>query len=218
MTINCNQPLYEDRTDAGRRLAGLLTKYKSSQTILMGVACGGVPVAASVGKELDLPWNIIVSHKLPVPWYPQAGFGAMAADCTSVLNEAMLHSLRLSRHKIDDVIGSVKSTVQQQASLYEHEIQSVDINSKTVIVIDDVLKSGYTMLAAIKSVRSKQPEKVVIASPVASRFAANMVESAADDLFFGFVSPAIPFSPSDFYLSWPELSDSDILHLIHNTH
>lgn len=207
--------LFNDRTEAGKRIAKPLEAYHGSNALILAIPRGGIPVAAAAAHRLRLDWSIIVARKLPVPWNPEAGFGAVTADGTTVLNEPMISGLQLRQVQIDQIAAEVRLEVQRRTAIYARERPAVDISGRTVIVLDDGLASGYTMLAAIKSIRTHNPEKIVAAAPVASRSAAHMVEDAADECVFEIISPAVPFAVADFYVAWRDLTDEDVIPILH---
>lgn len=206
--------LFEDRTEAGRILAKKLTDYHGTDTVLMAIPRGGVPVTIAAAHRLQLDWNVLVVSKLPIPWNPKAGFGAVAADGAVVLNEQMVHGLGMTRSQIESVVNEVKQEVSQRTALFAQEKPAIDVSGRNVIIIDDGLASGYTMLAAIKSLRERSASKIIAAAPVASRSAAAMVNQAADESVFEIVSPTVPFVIADFYLDLPNLTDEDIIPLL----
>jgi len=206
--------LFNDRTEAGKRLAKHLEAYHGSSANILAIPRGGIPVAAATARRLSLDWGIIVTRKLPVPWNPEAGFGAVTADGTIVLNEPMVSGLQLRQTQIDRIASEVRTEVQKRTATYSKERPAVDVSGRTVIVLDDGLASGYTMLAAVKAIRAQNPEKIVAAAPVASRSAARMIEEAADECIFEIVSPSVPFAVADFYVAWRDLTDGDVIPML----
>lgn len=201
--------VYNDRIEAGKRLAKNLHAFHGADALVMAIPMGGIPVAATVAHRLDLDWGVIVSRKLPIPWNPEAGFGAVAADGTVVLNQEMVRGLRLSHAQIDEVAEQVRAEVTRRQDVLARERPPLKVSGRTVVVVDDGLASGYTMLAAINSLRRQSAEKVIAAAPVASRSAAALVEEAADECIFDIVSPSVPFAVADFYVEWHDLSNGD---------
>lgn len=206
--------LFRDRQDAGRRLARRLERFRSTDAVILAIPRGGVPVAAAAAQQLHVQWGVVVARKLPVPSNPEAGFGAVTDDGTIVLNKAMLSGLRLTAEQISEIAARVGAEVARRSDLYGRVRPPVDVSGRPVIVLDDGVASGYTMLAAIKSARAHNPSSVIAAAPVASRSAASMVEQDADECEFEIVSPAIPFAVADFYVVWQDLTDEDILPLL----
>lgn len=206
--------LFEDREEAGRRIAKRLMAFRQSEAVILAIPRGGVPVAATAAQRLQINWGFIVTRKLPVPTNPEAGFGAIAADGSTALNKAMLTGLRLRQSQIDRITEEVRAEVKRRDAVYSEARPPADISGRPVIILDDGLASGYTMLAAIESVRRRGPSRVIAAAPVASRSAAAMIEQSADETAFDIVSPAVPFAVADFYVVWHDLTDDDILPLL----
>lgn len=206
--------IFEDRAEAGARLARSLDQFKDSNTVVLAIPRGGVPVAASAAQVLHLEWHVIVARKLPIPWNPEAGFGAVAVDGSVVLNERILHGLQLHANQIDEVVSRVRSEVARRNEIYSGIRPSLEFSGRTVIVVDDGLASGYTMLAAIKSIRAHEASLIVAAAPVASKSAAALVMDAADLCVFEIISSSMPFAVADYYLQWHDLTDEDIVPLL----
>ena len=203
--------LFEDRQEAGKRIAKKLARFHGTDAVILAIPRGGIPVAAVAAQRLQLQWGVIVTRKLPVPANPEAGFGAVANDGTIVLNKPMLSGLRLTKDQIGGIAARVRDEVARRTEVYSRAKPPIDVSGRPVIVLDDGVASGYTMLAAIKSVRNQGPASVVAAAPVASRSAASLVEKVADECEFEIVSPAMPFAVADFYVVWHDLTDEDIL-------
>ncbi len=203
--------IYEDRINAGKHLAKSLREFHGTNAVVLGIPRGGIPVAATVARRLKLEWNVIVTRKLPIPWNPEAGFGAIAADGSIVLNEAMVQGLQLSRSQIEKVAEKTKAEVLHRTEFFARERPQIPVTGRTVIVVDDGLASGYTMLAAIKALRKQSASQIVAAAPVASRSAATLIEQEADKCVFGVVSSAVPFAVAAFYIEWHDLTDEDLL-------
>lgn len=206
--------LFQDRQDAGKRLARRLERFRGTDAVILAIPRGGVPVAAAAARHLGIQWGVVVARKLPVPTNPEAGFGAVADDGTIVLNRAMLSGLQLTAEQISGIAARVGAEVARRSDLYGRIRPPVNLSRRSVIVVDDGVASGYTMLAAIKSARTHAPASVIAAAPVASRSAASMVEEEADECEFEIISPAVPFAVADFYVVWHDLTDEDILPLL----
>ncbi len=206
--------LFEDRQEAGRRIARRLARFHGTDAVILAIPRGGIPVAAVAARELQLEWGVIVTRKLPVPANPEAGFGAVADDGTIALNRPMLTGLRLTTDQISGIAAHAAAEVARRTEVYARARPPVDISGRPVIVLDDGAASGYTMLAALKSARTRGPASVTAAAPVASRSAAAMIGEAADECEFEIVSPAVPFAVADFYVVWHDLTDEDVLPLL----
>ena len=203
--------LFRDRRDAGRRLAERLLDYEGRDAVALAIPRGGVPVGVEVAKRLGAQLDVIVPRKIPIPWNPEAGMGAITADGTTVLNESMVRSLGLSKEEIEHAADEVRQEVIRRTETYRAGRAEPEIAGKPVILVDDGLASGYTMLAAIEFLRKQSPSSVVVAVPVASQGAARLIGPKVDELVALIVSERLPFAVADFYLEWRDLTDDEVL-------
>ena len=203
------QPLFSNRFDAGRQLAEKLAGYKGTPVIVLAIPNGGIPVALQVALALEAELDIIISRKLPIPLRPEGGFGAVADDGTVILNQEVLRGLNLTQQQINYQVSKVRTDIQQRSLLYRATRPLSVLTGRTAIIVDDGLASGYTMMAAVESVRRKKPRQIVAAVPAASAQAIKCVEKVADRV----VTVATGFAPrfyvSDYYQYWNVLSDEE---------
>ena len=205
---------FENREQAGRRLAELLIEYRRSDSVIIGIPRHGIPVAAAAAHELGVEWSFIVTQKLPIPSNPDAGFGAMAEDGTIALNREMLKGLQMTQKQIDSVVDTLRAEIAHREAIYSQAREPLNVLGKRVFVVDDGMSSGYTMNAAIKSLRNHNPASIIASTPVASRSAAALISKAADQCVIEIISPAVPFAISDFYITRRVLTDEDILPIL----
>jgi predicted phosphoribosyltransferase len=201
---------YKDRDDAGRQLAEKLVQYQSDQVVVLAIPRGGVPVAVEVALMLKAPLDTVVTRKIPIPYEPEAGYGAVAEDGSVFLNKPMVDRLGLSQRQIGYQVEEVLAEIKRRSAVYREILPRHALVDKTVILIDDGLASGFTMVAAIKSVRQWKASKVVVASPVASGSAYNLVKPMCDALICLIVSCSHPFAVASFYRYWHDLTDKEI--------
>jgi len=203
------QPIFENRYDAGRQLATKLGEYKNQPVIVLAIPNGGVPVALQVALALSADLDLIISRKIPIPLSPEGGFGAVADNGTIILNQEVLKKINLNEQQVNYQVSKVRNDIQQRSLLYRGSRSISVVSGKTAIVIDDGLASGYTMMAAIESVRRRQPKQVIAAVPAASATAVKQVEKIADRVVTVVTAFAPKFYVSDFYRYWNVLSDKE---------
>jgi len=203
------QPIFENRYDAGRQLAIKLGEYKNQPVIVLAIPNGGVPVALQVALALNADLDLIISRKIPIPLSPEGGFGAVADNGTTILNQEVLKKINLNEKQVNYQVSKVRNDIQQRSLLYRGSRPISIVSDKTAIVIDDGLASGYTMMAAIESVRRRQPKQVIAAVPAASATAVRQVEKIADRVVTVVTAFAPKFYVSDFYRYWNVLSDKE---------
>ncbi len=206
-----NGPAYRNRIDAGRVLAGYLKQYKASDAIVYAIPRGGVPVAIEVAKKLGIELDVIVSRKIPIPDNTEAGYGAVTEDGAVVLNEPLVERLGLTRQQIERHADEVRKEIRRRQEVYRANLRPSSVEGKAAIIIDDGLASGYTMMAAIMSIRQQGATKVIAAAPVASSSAWELVKSAADEVVCPIVSYSYPFAVAGFYRHWHDLTDEEVI-------
>ncbi len=203
------KPIFENRFDAGRQLAEKLMQYRGKPVVVLAIPNGGVPVALQVALALGADLDLVISRKLPLPLRPEGGFGAVADDGTVIYNQEMVKRMGLTQQQISYQVSKVRGDIQQRSLLYRSSRPLSSVSEKIAIIVDDGLASGYTMLAAVESIRRKHPTEIVAAVPAASALAVKKVEKVADRV----VTVSTDFSPrfyvSDHYRYWNVLSDDE---------
>lgn len=203
--------MFENRHDAGRQLAMELGEYSGQFVVVLAIPNGGVPVALEVASALKADLDLIVCRKVPMLLNPEGSLGAATDDGTVTLNEEAIRRIGLSRQQLEQDIIRIRADIKQRSLLYRGDRPPVRVNGRTVIIIDDGLASGFTMMAAVESVRHRQPREVIVAVPVASAMAVKHLEKVADKVVTCATSFAPKFYISDFYRYWYDISDEDVV-------
>jgi putative phosphoribosyl transferase len=160
---------FENRSEAGRKLAEKLTGYTNGRNVVvLGLPRGGVPVAYEIAKALDAPLDVEVVRKLGVPLQKELAFGAIGPGGVAVFNERLLNHLHLGEDAIDGVVRSEMAELERREKKYRGGRPPAEIKGKTVIIVDDGLATGATMRAAVESVRRQSPARIIVAAPVAA--------------------------------------------------
>jgi putative phosphoribosyl transferase len=209
MRLSREAPLFENRYDAGRQLAEKLSEYRGQPVAVLAIPNGGLPVALQVALELGVDLDVVISRKLPLPLRPEGGFGAIADDGAVILNEAAVREAGLTPEQISYEVNKVRLDIRQRSLLYRGNRSLTVVSGKTVIITDDGLASGYTMMAAVESVRRRRPARVVVAVPAASAAAVKQLEKVADRVVTCVTGFMPRFYVSDFYRYWHVLSDDE---------
>lgn len=212
MTTHLTVPkaIFDNRRDAGRQLAAELKDLRG-KLVVLAIPNGGVPVALEVASALKADLDVIICRKIPIPFTPEAGFGAIADDGTVVLNEELVRRLGLTEQQIEYEASRVRAEIKKRIMLYRQEQPLVTTTGKTVIIVDDGLASGYTMLAAIESVRRRQPKEIIAAVPVASIAAQLQIEKVADKAIACAIGTMPRFAVADFYRNWHDLNTDEVV-------
>src|SRR5688572_9643125 len=160
--------MFHDRTDAGRRLAARLGRYAGrDDEVVLALPRGGVPVSYEVARALGAPLDVMLVRKLGVPGREELAMGAIASGGVRVLNDDVVDALRIPDRVINEVAAREQRELARRERIFRGDEPPVDPRGRTVILVDDGISTGATMLAAIRAVRSQEPERIVVAVPVA---------------------------------------------------
>ncbi|MFC2039652.1 phosphoribosyltransferase [Chloroflexota bacterium] len=209
MNARSVEPIYENRYDAGRKLALELEDYKGKSAIVLGIPNGGLPIALGVALGLDAEFNFVISRKIPLPLAPEGGFGAMTDDGTILLNDALVKKFGLTEQQINFQVNQVRAEIRNRLLTHQRHLQPARISERSVILVDDGLASGYTMMAAVKSVRKRNPQEIIVAIPVAPAVSVRAVEKIADRVITCITGDTEPFYVADYYRYWYEVDDDE---------
>ena len=208
------QPRFNDRTDAGKRLTEKLENYQGTDAVVFAIPRGGVPVASAVAIRLGLKLDLVIPRKIPIPYNPEAGYGAVTEDGVIVLNEPLVAELNLSKSQIQRQAEEVRAEIERRSALFRSRLPRQDIQGKTAIIIDDGLASGFTMMAAVASIQRRKANRIVVAVPVASGNAYDLVKPAVSEIVALVVARLPEFAVAGFYREWHDLSDAETIRYI----
>jgi putative phosphoribosyl transferase len=207
--------VYRDRAEAGGYLAGELKEYTGDpEVIVLAIPSGGVPVGCEIARTLKVPMDVIVTRKAQIPWSPEAGFGAVAWDGRVILNEQLLKELQLTQREQEKAVLEAKKNVEERLKKFRGDRPLLNLVGKTVILVDDGLASGYTMLASAKSVQDNQAKAVVVAVPTASFGAIELLQPEVDVIVCPNIRTDELYAVAEAYENWYDLSDKEVLELL----
>jgi len=206
--------LFRNRLEAGKALAEPLMKYAGGDVIVLGIPRGGVSVGYPVAKALDAPLDVIISKKLPVPWSPEVGFGAVTSAGDVILNPDIADRLCLTEEEIKGIAEGVCKEVQRRMRVYRGDKPLPSLRGKTVIITDDGLATGFTMVAAVESARRQGSGRVVAAVPVSPKDAADAVRGCADEVVTLWEKPVSGFAVASFYKDFHDMDDGEVVQLL----
>jgi putative phosphoribosyl transferase len=205
---------FVDRADAGRALAASLKEYAiDPDTIVLAIPRGGVPVAFEIAVTLEVRMDVLIVRKIGVPWNPEYAVGAVASDGIVVMDEAMMHQLGLTPVGMAPIVRAELDELERRERLYRGDEPYPELEGHTVLLVDDGLATGSTMLAAIKAVRTRSPRRVVVAVPIASAEACADLDQAADRTIC-LETPDPFYGVGVWYEDFSETSDEQVLALL----
>jgi len=204
----------EDREEAGRRLAAWLAPYRGSEALVLAIPAGGVPVAAAIAGALHLSLDLILVRKVQIPWNTEAGFGAVAPDGKAIFNERLLAYLNLSEAQVQAQVAKTRQVLAAREEKFRGGRPYPEMRGRTLIIVDDGLASGYTMLAALEFVGRRQPAKIVVAVPTALRETIEKILPRVDEVVCLNVRHRTPFAVAAAYRNWYDLGDDEVLEIL----
>ena len=205
--------IFRNRDHAGRVVAGMLGKFKGTDSLVLAIPSGGVPVGVAVAEELNLPLEAAVVSKITLPWNTEAGYGAVAFDGTVRINEDLLPHLRLSEQQIAEGIEKTRQKVQRRLSKILGERPFPDLNRKAAILVDDGLASGFTLLVAVAAVRRLGSEEIIVAVPTGSADRVRQVAREVDALYCANIREGWGFAVAEAYQRWFDLEEEEAVRL-----
>ncbi len=200
--------MFRNRTDAGKQLAKKLSEFKNA--VVLGVPRGGVVVAATVAKELKAKLSILIVKKLPAPDNEELAIGAVAEDGTRVLNAFLIRQIGVSKDYIE-AETQVKAR-EIRIRMEKYGVKSPNLRGKNVIIVDDGMATGSTMLAAVKFVLKQKAKSVTVAVPVASVDSINLVKDEAEVIVLDI--PLDFHAVGEFYKEFKQVTDEDVKRLL----
>lgn len=202
--------MFHDRRHAGERLAALLESYRlQPQTIVLALPRGGVPVAATVARELALPLDIFPVRKVGAPGQPEYAIGAIAGDGVLVLNDHAIASMSISEEVLHEAVAREREELHRREQLYRGDRPPLALDGWTAILVDDGLATGYTMLAAVRAIREQAPAKIVVAVPVAPPSTLDRLAVEADEVVCVHSTEDL-FAVGQFYSNFSQVSDEEV--------
>lgn len=208
--------IFANRSEAGLSLAWRLEKYAGRQdVVVLGVPRGGVPVAFEVAKALHVPLDVLVLRKLGVPGHEELAFGAIALGGTRVLDRHILRQLGIPPTEVEAITTKEREELLRREQAYRGNLPPLDLSGKTVILVDDGVATGASLLAGIRAVRALKPAKLVVAVPVAPPDTCEHLADEVDEIIC--VATPEPFGAvGQFYDDFSEVQDHDVVELLAN--
>jgi len=202
--------VFKNRTEAGKVLAGRLSQYRDKDALILALPRGGVPVAREVASALNAELDVVITRKIGAPGNPELAIGAVTDDGTVFLNDSLVAGLDVSRDFIDHKIKQAKSEIADYAKRYRGEQPIPKVADRVVVIVDDGIATGYTVLGAAEATLRKNPKKLVIAVPVAPRESVHELEQATGCQVIAVTQPAFFLAVGQFYEDFKQVSDEEV--------
>ncbi|AFC43533.1 hypothetical protein OEM_21050 [Mycobacterium intracellulare subsp. yongonense 05-1390] len=204
---------FRDRREAGRALAEELTSYRGRDVLVFGLARGGVPVAWEIAAALGAPLDVFLVRKLGVPNWSELAMGALASGGGLVMNDDVVASLRVTDEQVREVIDSETTELLRREHAYRGGRPIADPRDRVVILADDGIATGASMLAAVRAVRAAGPESITVAVPVGPESACRDLAREADDVVCATMPPGFE-AVGQVYDDFHQVSDDEVRELL----
>jgi len=204
--------VFSDRHDAGKKLGALIkSRDLLQEPVVIAIPAGGVPVGVEIARILRAPISLAIVRKIQIPGNTEAGFGAVTWDGHVLINEQLRAALGLSQGEVNAAISATRQNIRDRIARYTTGRSFPDLTKKCVILTDDGLASGYTMLAAITSIRIMQPERVIVAIPTSSVSSAERIARKVDEVICLNIRSGQRFAVAEAYRHWYDLDDREVM-------
>jgi predicted phosphoribosyltransferase len=205
---------FRDRGEAGRALAEELTAYRDKDNVLvLGLARGGVPVAWEVASALNAALDVFLVRKLGVPRWSELAMGALASGGGVVMNDNVISSLHITDEQVREVIDSETAELKRREGAYRGGRPLADPQGKIVILVDDGIATGASMMAAVRAIRAAEPQSIVVAVPVGPESVCHELAREADDVVCATMPPAFE-AVGQVYGDFHQVSDDEVRELL----
>jgi putative phosphoribosyl transferase len=206
--------VFEDRDDAGKFLARSLEGFRGQDAIVLAIPSGGVPIGIALSEHLNLPFDLLIIRKIPIPGNTEAGFGAVSLEGDTILNDSLVKMLRLGNEEIEELAESVREELGARNRIFRENKSWPNLKGRVVILADDGLASGFTMITAARMVRRREPEKIVVAVPTASLHTIDLVAREVDMIVCPNIRTGSYFAVAEAYRNWYDLSRDEVVDLL----
>ena len=206
---------FADRRDAGRRLAEHLKSADLADPVIVALARGGVPVAAEISDQLGAPLEVLAVRKLGAPGNPEYGVGAIAEDGTRVVDPEATAVLGISNGELDAITARERAELRRRVRAYRGDRSPPDVRGRTVVIVDDGAPTGLTDIAAIHAIRRQEPGRVILALPVCSPEALELLRREADEIVC-LQAPRTFYGVGQWYRDFSQVSDEEVIDELRN--
>jgi len=206
--------IFRDRQHAGEILAEMLADFKDSGALVLGIAAGGVPVAAAIAQQLNLALNILIVKKITPPDNTEFGYGALAWDGNIQINRDVVAQLGLSKADVERGIEVARNKVETRIKKFQIKDNLPDVKGRTILLVDDGLATGTTFNTCIQSLRNQGATNIIGIAPTAHAQSAILTAEALEALYCVNIRTGYSYAVAEAYENWHDVPDSEVMGLI----
>jgi putative phosphoribosyl transferase len=201
---------FDDRCEAGRKLAERLLSLATAHPVVVALPRGGVPVAREVALALNAPLDILAVRKIGAPQNPEYGIGAVAEDGTHVFDPEAIAILGIDGATLKSMVAREVAELRRRVALYRDSRPPIELSGRTVIVVDDGIATGVTDAAALRAVRRRNPQRLVLAVPVCAPDSMRRLREHADEVVCVHAPPLF-HGVGQWYRDFSQVSDEEVM-------
>lgn len=201
--------IFKDRAEAGRLLAAKLKPV----SLVLAIPRGGVVVGQALAEALNSPLDIILVKKIGAPNNPELAIGAVGAFGEPTIDEELAKKTGADDNYIKNQISKIKIEIQEREKIFRSDKLPLDLKDKIVILTDDGVATGSTIVAAINILRQQNPKRIIVAVPVIARDSLAKIESVADEVVY-LEAPEMFFAVGQFYQDFLQITDAEVIQLL----
>jgi putative phosphoribosyl transferase len=204
--------MFQDRFDAAQKLLPLLEKYKSNPEVLvLAIPRGGLELGFVLAQGLRVPLDVIFTKKIGLPENPEYAIGAVSEK--HIFVDSAFRDMPILQEYIAKEVATIRKVIKERNELYRKNMRPFDIENKIVIVVDDGVATGSTLLATLALIKEYKPKKIVAALPVATHEALEKIKKQADEVVC-FAVPELFYSVGQFYRNFEQVEDEKAIKLL----
>jgi len=208
--------IFQNRIEAGKKLSHKLSKYQATKNlIVLGIPRGGIIVGKQLSQALDCPLDIIVTKKIGAPGNSELAIGAVGVVGKPVIDEELAERVGADENYLKSKILNLKSEIKRREKIFRRDKLPLNLKDKTVILTDDGVATGATMMAAVEIARQQNPKKIIVAVPVIAKDTLEKIESLADEVVF-LDAPEMFFAVGQFYQDFSQITDEEVRKILSN--
>ncbi len=206
---------YADRAQAGKALAEKLLRFSGERPVVVGLPRGGVVIAAEISKRLKCDLDVIIAGKLRAPYNPELAIGAVTEDGHVYLNRAVVRGLRIKDDYIEEEKKERLKTITGRLDLYRKIKKKVPLKDRTVIIADDGLATGSTMISAIQAAKAEGARKIIVAVPGGPEDTVELIKELSEvtEVICPFI-PAAFYAVSQLYSEFGQVEDQEVVRIL----
>ncbi|MCU0384761.1 MAG: phosphoribosyltransferase [Flavihumibacter sp.] len=197
--------MFQDRIEAGLSLAQQLSKYKNDNGIVLAIPRGGVPVGYAVARELGFPLELVLTKKIGHPNNKEYAIGA-----ASLTDYFIVPHEEVPAGYIENELIKVRERLAEMQDRFDAKKEAINLEGKTVIIVDDGIATGNTLLATVQLIKKSRPKKIIIGVPVAPEEAVRKLTKQVDDLVVLLI-PDMFYGVGGFYEDFSQVSDEEVI-------